>query len=114
MIEGKVMSTRNYSESVFKFIDGSIGGISFLPKRCYITVRFMLSLRKDVSLFTKNFMLGSTKIYLSHLQWELVVWWTNSGGNVKIVCRSQTVNVKAKRGKNWKSATLFTYPLIFS
>jgi hypothetical protein len=73
-------------ESVFKFIDGSIGGISFLPKRCYITVRFMLSLRKDVSLFTKNFMLGSTKIHLSHLQWELVVWWTNSGGNVKIVC----------------------------
>jgi hypothetical protein len=59
-------------------------------------------------------MLGSTKIHLSHLQWELVVWWTNSGGNVKIVCRSQTVNVKAKRGKNWKSATLFTYPLIFS
>jgi hypothetical protein len=100
-------------ESVFKFIDGSIGGISFLPKR-YITVRFMLSLRKDVSLFTKNFMLGSTKIHLSQLQWELVVWWTNSGGNVKIVCRSQTVNVKAKRGKNWKSATLFTYPLIFS
>jgi hypothetical protein len=35
-------------------------------------------------------MLGSTKIHLSHLQWELVVWWTNSGGNVKIVCRSQT------------------------
>jgi hypothetical protein len=33
-------------------------------------------------------MLGSTKIHLSHLQWELVVWWTNSGGNVKIVCRS--------------------------
>jgi hypothetical protein len=105
---------REYIESVFKFIDGSIGGISFLPKRCYITVRFMLSLRKHVSLFTKNFMLGSTKIHLSHLQWELVVWWTNSGGNVKIVCRSQTVNVKAKRGKNWKSATLFTYPLIFS
>jgi hypothetical protein len=47
-------------------------------------------------------MLGSTKIHLCHLQWELVVWWTNSGGNVKIVCRSQTVNVKAKRGKNWK------------
>jgi hypothetical protein len=45
---------------------------------------------------------------------ELVVWWANSGGNVKIVCRSQTVNVKAKRGKNWKGATLFTYPLIFS
>jgi hypothetical protein len=73
----------------------------------------MLSLRKHVSLFTKNFMLASTKIHLSHLQWELVVWWTNSGGNVKIVCRSQTVHVKAKRGKNWKSATLFTYPLVF-
>jgi hypothetical protein len=34
-------------------------------------------------------MLGSTKIHLSHLQCELVVWWTNSGGNVKIVCRSE-------------------------
>jgi hypothetical protein len=110
----KITICNHYKESVFKFIDGSIGGISFLPKRCYITVRFMLSLRKHVSLFTKIFMLGSTKIHLSHLQWELVVWWTNSGGNVKIVCRSQTVNVKAKRGKNWKSATLFTYPLIFS
>jgi hypothetical protein len=54
-------------ESVFKFIDGSIGGISFLPKRRYITVRFMLSLRKHVSLFTKIFMLGSTKIHVSHL-----------------------------------------------
>jgi hypothetical protein len=44
-------------------------------------------------------MLGSTKIHLSHLQWELVVWWTNSRGNVKIVCRSQTVNVKAKQSE---------------
>jgi hypothetical protein len=113
-VQKKVWSSELVLESIFKFIDGSIGGISFLPKGCYITVRFMLSLRKHVSLFTKNFMLGSTKIHLSHLQWELVVWWTNSGGNVKIVCRSQTVNVKAKRGKNWKSATLFTYPLIFS
>jgi hypothetical protein len=61
--------------------------------------------------------LFSLSFHLSHLQWELVVWWTNSGGNVKIVCRSQTVNVsmsKQSEGKTGKVQHYLRYPLIFS